>query len=100
MAVRQKNQINANNSDKQNGRRETSRAAVQVAGAVGSDDLGVGGGWKLPTDWTKKLRDSVFQIWKNKYLRIDRKARTYKTCIRQVMTYGAETRAEISVSTN
>jgi hypothetical protein len=52
MAVRQKNQINADNSDKQNGRRETSRAAVRVArGAVGRDDLGVGGGWKLPTDW-------------------------------------------------
>lgn len=39
-----------------------------------------------------------YPIWKNKHLSIETKSRIYKTCIRPVMTYGAETRAETSLT--
>ena len=39
-----------------------------------------------------------YPIWKNKHLSTACKSRIYKTCIRPVMTYGAETRAETSVT--
>lgn len=39
-----------------------------------------------------------YPIWKNKHLSTECKSRIYKTCIRPVMTYGAETRAETSVT--
>ena len=38
------------------------------------------------------------QIWKNKYLRLDVKTRIYKTCVRPIMTYGIETRAETTTT--
>ncbi|XP_055714317.1 uncharacterized protein LOC129808563 [Phlebotomus papatasi] len=37
------------------------------------------------------LRDVV---WKNKYMNIKNKIRIYKTCVRPIMTYAAETRAD------
>ncbi|XP_057652394.1 uncharacterized protein LOC130891583 [Diorhabda carinulata] len=37
-------------------------------------------------------------IWRNKHLRIPCKSRIYKTCVRPIMTYGAETGAETSVT--
>lgn len=40
---------------------------------------------------SRYLRDI---IWKNKYMNIKSKMRIYKTCIRPIMTYAAETRAE------
>ncbi|XP_055385812.1 uncharacterized protein LOC129614885 [Condylostylus longicornis] len=33
-------------------------------------------------------------IWKNKYMLIDNKVRIYKTCVRPIMTYAVETRAD------
>lgn len=39
------------------------------------------------------LRDTT---WKNKYMNVDSKIKIYKTMIRPIMTYGAETRAETS----
>ncbi|XP_055379481.1 uncharacterized protein LOC129610789 [Condylostylus longicornis] len=33
-------------------------------------------------------------IWKNSYMRISSKIRIYKTCVRPVLTYGVETRAD------
>ena len=39
-----------------------------------------------------------YPIWKNKHLSIDCKSKIYKVCVRPVMTYGAETRAETSVT--
>lgn len=35
-------------------------------------------------------------IWKNKYMTTNSKVRIYKTCVRPVLTYAAETRAETS----
>ncbi|XP_055389920.1 uncharacterized protein LOC129618916 [Condylostylus longicornis] len=35
-------------------------------------------------------------IWKNKYMLIENKVRIYKTCIRPILTYAAETRADTS----
>lgn len=35
-------------------------------------------------------------IWKNKYLNIESKVKIYKTCVRPIMTYGADTRADTS----
>ena len=33
-------------------------------------------------------------IWRNKYMSVDSKTRIYKTCVRPIMTYAIETRAE------
>ncbi|XP_045462511.1 uncharacterized protein LOC123672460 [Harmonia axyridis] len=33
-------------------------------------------------------------IWRNKYMSLSSKVRIYKTCVRPIMTYGIETRAE------
>ena len=32
-------------------------------------------------------------IWRNKFMSIESKTRIYKTCVRPIMTYAAETRA-------
>lgn len=37
-------------------------------------------------------------IWRNKYMSIESKVRIYKTCVRPVMTYAVETRAENSTT--
>jgi len=37
-------------------------------------------------------------IWKNKYMNIESKTRIYKTCIRPILTYAAETRADTTVT--
>jgi hypothetical protein len=37
-------------------------------------------------------------VWKNRHFSTDCKTKMYKICIRLVMTYGAETRAETSIS--
>jgi hypothetical protein len=37
-------------------------------------------------------------VWKNRYFSIDCKTKIYKICLRLAMTYGAETRAETSIS--
>ena len=39
-------------------------------------------------------------IWNNKHVRIQSKVRIYKTCIRPVMTYGIETRADTTRTKN
>ena len=41
------------------------------------------------------LRD---KIWLNKYMSVDSKTRIYKTCVRPIMTYAIETRAENSTT--
>lgn len=38
-----------------------------------------------------QLRDI---IWRNRYMNIDSKTRIYRTCVRPILTYGAETRCE------
>lgn len=35
-------------------------------------------------------------IWQNKYMNIESKVRIYKTCVRPILTYAAETRADTS----
>ncbi|XP_043499674.1 uncharacterized protein LOC122522555 [Polistes fuscatus] len=37
-------------------------------------------------------------IWRNKHMSIKGKVRIYKTCVRPIMTYTAETRAESAIS--
>ena len=37
-------------------------------------------------------------IWKNKYLSPEGKVRIYKTCVRPVITYGAESRADTTLA--
>ena len=37
-------------------------------------------------------------IWKNKYLSPEGKVRIYKTCVRPVITYGAESRADTTLT--
>lgn len=37
-------------------------------------------------------------IWRNKYMTAESKIRIYKTCVRPIMTYAAETRAETSAT--
>lgn len=39
-------------------------------------------------------------IWRNKYMRLESKVRVYKTCVRPVMTYAIETRAETTKTTH
>ena len=44
---------------------------------------------------SRLLRDL---IWRNKHISIDSKVRIYKTCVRLIMTYAVETRAETRIT--